>query len=242
MMAQSALRCSCADLSIGARGSAAGFGVRETLAGLVSLFFEEPWPWVVVEVVVGGFGASRREGVVVSTRALEPTVVCDGHGLRHCSWGRGPRRAGCPARGSKTDRIIMLALAFVLVVLVMLSRSTRLPSSVRFGPRAQLQSFHAQGLAGRSDDSWAGRGVVSRLCCLGVRDFASNDNRSQDLGWRWQNGNGRKQCRNELESSPQPRGTGSSALWGRERAWALQGGWGQRGARYTQYMTGGTVL
>lgn len=63
MIAQSAFRCSCADLSIAVRGSAAGFGGLDALAVDVVV-------WVELEA---GF---RREGVVASTRLMmEPFVV-----------------------------------------------------------------------------------------------------------------------------------------------------------------------
>lgn len=89
MMAQSALRCSCAVLSIGARGSTAGLGVKEAFAGFVQPCFEGPRVVVSEDEAFDGeaglLGASRREGVVVSSRTFElAVVVCNSHGIRPC--------------------------------------------------------------------------------------------------------------------------------------------------------------
>lgn len=85
-MAQSALRCSCAVLSVGARGSTAGLGVKVALAGLVSSSLEPLVVVVVVEAEVfegeaGVFDASRKERVVVSCRIFELAAICNSHGV-----------------------------------------------------------------------------------------------------------------------------------------------------------------
>lgn len=81
MIAQSALRCSWTDFSIGANGSTAGFGVEDAFVGLVSPFFAG---WLVeglvkeeaeADVVLGVLGDSARYFVDESTRILEALVI-----------------------------------------------------------------------------------------------------------------------------------------------------------------------
>lgn len=118
MMAQSAMRCSCVVLSVGARGSAAGFGVVETVACCFgSAFFFDDGE-AVVEIGEEGFLVTfRSEVVVVRTRRKElPFPACAGgaHGWRTCCDCRahGHMRADCPApmRPSRMHRDSMVVV------------------------------------------------------------------------------------------------------------------------------------
>lgn len=143
IIAQSALRCSWADLSTGARGSTVGLGVKVSLAGAASPCFEAPS--VAVDEVedldgeAGVLGASRGEGVVVNARPLESAVLWVSHGLCHWSCDREQRTAGCADRGSNTDRNIIVVL---VILMVMLARSARVPFPTMGRKREQLISFH----------------------------------------------------------------------------------------------------